>query len=207
MITEIETYFDKGCGRCNRFATAACSAHIWNKGLRALRDLALAAGLDEQVKWGHPCYVHTGRNIAIIGAFRHDFRLSFFNAPLLQDPEGILEKKGAFTQHADMIRFTQNGAVKKMAPVITKYLREAIGYAEAGITPPRIPREVPIPDELITALDADPELAEAFHALTPGRQKSYAFNLNQAKTSKTRFARIEKFRGKILAGKGAQERS
>ncbi len=32
-----------------------------------------------------------------------------------------------------------------------------------------------MPDELAEVLDADPELAEAFHALTPGRQKSYLF--------------------------------
>jgi uncharacterized protein YdeI (YjbR/CyaY-like superfamily) len=32
------------------------------------------------------------------------------------------------------------------------------------------------------------------------------FDLNQAKQSATRVARIEKFRGKIIAGKGALER-
>jgi uncharacterized protein YdeI (YjbR/CyaY-like superfamily) len=32
------------------------------------------------------------------------------------------------------------------------------------------------------------------------------FNLNQTKQSATRVARIEKFRGKIIAGKGAMER-
>ena len=61
------------------------------------------------------------------------------------------------------------------------------------------------PDELIEALDGDPELAEAFQALTPGRQKSYMFNLNQARQSATRVARIERFREKIIAGKGAME--
>ena len=105
-----------------------------------------------------------------------------------------------------MIRFTSDRQVADMAPIIRVYLQEAMGYADAGIKPPNVVREVPIPEELIDALDADPELAEAFHALTPGRQKSYAFNLNQAKQSATRTARIAKFRDKIIAGKGAQER-
>ena len=48
--------------------------------------------------------------------------------------------------------------------------------------------------------------AEAFAALTPGRQKSYAILLNDAKTKATRLARIEKARPQILAGKGATER-
>jgi uncharacterized protein YdeI (YjbR/CyaY-like superfamily) len=63
-----------------------------------------------------------------------------------------------------------------------------------------------LPDELIEALDADPELAEAFHALTPGRQRSYVINLNGAKASATRQTRIARFRAQIIAGKGANER-
>ena len=37
--------------------------------------------------------------------------------------------------------------------------------------PATVAREVDMPDELTDAMDADPILAEAFHALTPGRQK------------------------------------
>ena len=48
--------------------------------------------------------------------------------------------------------------------------------------------------------------AEAFAALTPGRQKSWALFLNDAKTPATRLSRIEKGRARIIAGKGATER-
>lgn len=206
MITDPEVYFARGCGRCDRFDTPACSAMLWKDGLAALRALCLEAGLSEHAKWGHPCYMHAGRNIVIMGAFQTNFRLSFFNAALMKDPEGILEKQGENTQNPDMIRFTANEQVAERANIIRAYLAEAMGYAEQGLKPPKVEREVPIPDELIDALDADPELAEAFAALTPGRQKSYAFNLGQAKQSATRIARIEKFRDKIIAGKGAMER-
>jgi uncharacterized protein YdeI (YjbR/CyaY-like superfamily) len=81
-----------------------------------------------------------------------------------------------------------------------------MGYAEQGIVPEKAAPEIVLPDELVEALDADPELAEAFHALTPGRQRSYVINLNGAKAAATRLARIAKFRDKILAGKGATER-
>ena len=66
--------------------------------------------------------------------------------------------------------------------------------------------ELEFPHELLEALDNDPELAEAFASLTPGRQKSYVITLNGAKKPETRAARIEKFRDRILAGKGALER-
>ena len=206
MITEIEDYFSKGCGRCDRFATPDCSTKLWAAGLADLRRICLAAGLTETVKWGHPCYMHAGRNIAIIGAFRGDFRISFFDAALMRDPEGVLEKQGPNTRYADAIRFADNGRVLAMEGVIRSYLRESMGYAEAGIRPPKEASDIDLPDEMIEALDADPELAEAFHGLTPGRQKSYAINLNGAKTPATRLARIARFRDHILAGKGATER-
>ncbi len=206
MITEIEDFFSKGCGRCDRFATADCSTRQWAHGLNELRRICLASGLVETVKWGHPCYMHAGRNIVIIGAFRGDFRLSFFHAALMKDPEGVLEKQGPNTKHPDMIRFVDNAQVTKMEPVILSYLKEAMDYAQAGIKPPKEESEIELPDELVEALDSDPELAEAFHGLTPGRKKSYAINLNSVKKSETRISRIAKFRDHILAGKGALER-
>lgn len=206
MITDIEDYFTRGCGRCARFDTAECSTRRWAKGLAELRALCLRMGLRETVKWGHPCYMHAGRNIAIIGAFRDDFRLSFFNAALMKDAEGVLERQGPNTRHPDAIRFAENGAVARRAPAIEASLKEAMGHAEAGLTAPKEPREIDLPEELVEALESDPELAEAFHRLTPGRQKSYAIAVGGAKKPRTRLARIEKFRPKILAGKGATER-
>jgi uncharacterized protein YdeI (YjbR/CyaY-like superfamily) len=206
MIADIEDYFAKGCGRCERFATPDCSTRRWEDGLGDLRRVCLESGLVETVKWGHPCYMHAGRNIAIIGAFRGDFRLSFFNAALMKDPDGILEKQGPNTRYRDMMRFTDNAQVARMEPVIMSYLKEAMGYADAGVKPPKDQGDIELPEELVEVLDSDPELAEAFHKLTPGRQKSYVINLGSAKTTATRSARIVKFRDRILAGKGAMER-
>jgi uncharacterized protein YdeI (YjbR/CyaY-like superfamily) len=206
MITEIEDYFAKGCGRCPRFATADCSTRRWAGGLARLRAICLGAGLSEHVKWGHPCYMHAGRNVAIIGAFRGDFRLSFFEAGLMQDPEGVLERQGPNAAHPDMFRFTDNEAPALMDATIRAYLAEAMGYADQGLRAPRAERDLDLPEEMIEALDTDAELAEAFHALTPGRQRSYAIALASAKKPETRVARIGKFREKIIAGKGALER-
>ncbi len=206
MITDIKDYFAKGCGRCARFATPDCSARRWSGGLAKLRAICRESGLAETVKWGHPCYMHAGRNIAIIGALRGDFRLSFFNAALMTDPERILEKQGPNTRSADMIRFTENDVVAARAPIIRAYLKEAMGYAAKGVKPPKSAGEEETPDELLEALGADPDLAEAFARLTPGRRRSYFINLNAAKAPATRIARIAKFRSNILAGKGAMER-
>ena len=206
MITEIEDYFDKGCGRCPRFDTPDCSTKLWDKGERDLRRICKDMGLEETVKWAHPCYMHAGRNISVMGAFRTDFRLSFFNGGLMKDPEELLEKAGENSAGKSVMRFTGNDQPARMEGTIRAYLREAMDYAERGIVAERDTSMPDLPAELVDALDGDAELSEAFHALTPGRQKSYIINLNGAKKPETRVARIEKFRDKIIAGKGALER-
>jgi uncharacterized protein YdeI (YjbR/CyaY-like superfamily) len=206
MITDPDSYFALGCGRCDRFATSDCSTRTWLAGLLTLRRIAHQAGLSEHAKWGHPCYMHAGRNICLFGAFRGDFRLTFMNAALLKDAQGLLERQGPNTRHPDCIRLTDNDAPVRLEPTIRAYLAEAMDYAERGLLPAKDRTEVDLPPELIEALDADPDLAEAFAALTPGRQKSWALHLNDAKTSATRVSRIDKGRAKILAGKGATER-
>ena len=124
----------------------------------------------------------------------------------MADPEKVMERQGPNTPHSDTIRFTDPARVALLAPVIRAYLAEAMGYAEAGLRAPKGAPEVVLPEELVEALEGDPELAEAFHALTPGRRKSYVINLNAAKGAETRRRRIAGFRHRILAGKGALER-
>ncbi len=206
MITNIEDFFAMGCGRCARFATPACSVHLWQRALLELRQLCQEAGMRETVKWGHPCYMHAGRNIVILAALRNEARLSFFNAGLMADPAGILTLQGPHSRNPGSIRIADNHSIADLAPVIRSYLSEAMGYAETGKVAPKTARDITLPEELVEALDVDPELAEAFHALTPGRQRSYVINLAGAKASATKFSRIAKFRPHILAGKAATER-
>jgi uncharacterized protein YdeI (YjbR/CyaY-like superfamily) len=174
--------------------------------LQALRQLCLAVGLVETAKWGHPCYTHQGRNIVILGALRSDFRLTFFNASLLQDPQQLLQQKGANSAHPDTLSFTDASQVKAVATSLRTYLKEAMTLAEMGIKPVKVERDLQLPDELLQALAEDAELSTAFFRLTPGRQRSYVIYLNAAKKTETRVARILACRARILAGKGALER-
>lgn len=207
MITEVATYFQDGCGRCSRFASDACSARRWAEGLARLRQMCLDAGLEESLRWGHPCYRHCGRNLALLGAFQGDFRLTFPDASVLVDDAGLLEPAGPNSQSATTIRFASLAALTAQAEAVSALLAQARARAEAGQHPAARPAaEFELPDLLQTALDDDPALAEGFHALTPGRQRSYVIALASARTDATRMARIARFRDRILAGKGANER-
>lgn len=205
MTRDPETYFAKGCGRCARFDTADCAAIVWSEGLARLRTLIGSEGATETVKWGQPCYMHAGRNIAIIGALRSGIRLSFFEAGLLSDSEGLLQKPGPHSATASMIAFSSAAEVAQHSAAVKALLHEAMEHAEAGRVAPKVSIDLDWPEELVRALDNDPTLAEAFHVLTPGRQKSYVLNLLGARKSETRLARIEKFRPKIMAGLGLHD--
>lgn len=206
MITDPGDFFTKGCGRCDRFATPECTTRRWLAGIKQLRAICLDFGLTEVAKWGHPCYMRGERNVAMIATLIGDFRLHFFEPGLMKDPAGVLVPNGPSARRSSIIRFTANEQVAELEPVIRAYLAEAIGYADQGLRQPKDEIEIELPDQLVEALDADPELAEAFHALTPGRQRSYVFAVNGVKQPATRFARIAKHRERILAGKGALER-
>lgn len=206
MITEVQDWFDRGCGRCRRFDTPDCSTRLWAEGVAPLRRLCLDAGLDETVKWGQPCYVHAGRNVVIMGALRSDFRLSFFQPALLSDPQGLLQPAGPNSAGAGTIRFDGAAMVERLAPALRDLLAQAKAVAAAGTKAPRRIAPITLPAELTAALEADPDLATAFAALTPGRQRSHVIALASAKASATRTARIARLRDRILAGKGATER-
>ncbi len=65
--------------------------------------------------------------------------------------------------------------------------------------------DYPVPEEFQQKLDEDPVLNDAFKSLTPGRQRAYLFYFTQAKQSKTRASRVEKYIPQILDGKGLND--
>ncbi len=178
----------------------------WGKELEKLRAIVLAAGLTEDLKWGQPCYTHDDRNVVILGEFKDYCALSFFKGALLKDPENVLDKPGENTRAGRLIRFTSAAEVDKLEPVIEAYLEEAIEIEKAGLKVDfEEGREVPLPDELKAKLDGDASFKKAWNALTPGRQRGYLLFFTGAKQSKTRDARIEKYRQAIFEGKGMHD--
>jgi uncharacterized protein YdeI (YjbR/CyaY-like superfamily) len=65
--------------------------------------------------------------------------------------------------------------------------------------------QLDVPEEFQRRLDADVELAGAFHALSPGRQKGYLLHFSGAKQASTRANRVEKHAPRILLGLGLDD--
>lgn len=180
-------------------------AKRWQAEIRALRSILLDCGLDEDLKWGKPCFMFEGKNVAIIQPFNAHCSLMFFKGALIQDTDKLLRSQGKNTQSAMRLEFTGTDQIKKA--VVKRYVDKAIAVEKAGL---RIDfeakRKPDLPEELVRILDRDRKLAKAFHALTPGRQRGYILHFSGAKQSKTRIARIERCIPKILAGKGMHDR-
>lgn len=183
------------------------AAGRWGAEMAALRGLALECGLGEALKWGKPCFTHDGANVAILQPFCDECRLMFFKGALLPDPEGILGLQGANTQAARVVRVKGPADVARLAPALRALFLAAVAAEDAGQRVPMPAKEnLELPAELLDRLDGDPDLAAAFAALTPGRQRSWVLHVTGAKQAATRIARIDKAAAAIRAGKGWNER-
>lgn len=178
----------------------------WNAEYAALRELCLASGLNEELKWGQACYDLNGGKVVLIHGFRDYCALLFMKGVLLKDPKGILIQQTKNVQAGRQIRFASLADINKQKTAIKAYLKEAIAVEKSGVEVKlKSVAQFDVPAEFQMRMDDDPQLAEAFHALTPGRQKGYLLHFAGAKQSATRTARVEKHAPRILKGLGLDD--
>lgn len=181
-------------------------ATAWKKEFSLLRKIIQDCNLNEELKWGHPCYTFNKSNIVLIHGFKEYCALLFFKGALMKDPKKILIQQTENVQAARQIRFTNAAQITKMKAVLKKYIYEAVAVEEAGLkVSMKKTSDFKIPEEFQTVLNKNRALKKAFESLTPGRQRAYLFYFSSAKQSQTRTARIEKYRKKILEGKGLDD--
>lgn len=178
----------------------------WQAELAALRAILLGCGLAEVFKWSSPCYTIDGGNVALLWGFKDSATLGFFKGVLLSDPQGLLVAPGENSRSSRVLRFTSVEEIANQEPVIRAYVREAVELEKAGARVELPKDDLSYPEELITVLEADPDLQLAFDALTPGRRRGYVLHFSQPKQSATRQSRIAMSRDRILAGKGMHDR-
>jgi uncharacterized protein YdeI (YjbR/CyaY-like superfamily) len=191
MNPRVDFYFSKG---------------KWQKEIKKLRAITLNTGLNEELKWGCPCYTFGKNNIVLIHVFKEYCALLFFKGVLLKDTHGILIQQTENVQVARQIRFTNIQEIMMLEPTLKAYLYEAIEVEKAGLKPKlKKTSDFKMPSEFQRRLDKSNALKKAFAGLTPGRQRAYLFHFAQPKQSKTREARVEKCIKPILSGKGLDD--
>ena len=183
------------------------NAKKWNEEFNLLREIVIEnQSLVEDYKWMHPCYTFEGKNIVLIHGFKNYCALLFHKGALLKDNKKLLIQQTENVQSGRQLRFTDIDQISSLRTVIVDYIREAIEIEKSGAkVAMRKAEDYPLPEEFARALREDQALQSAFSSLTPGRQKAYLFYFNQAKQSKTRESRIEKYYQHILDGKGIDD--
>jgi uncharacterized protein YdeI (YjbR/CyaY-like superfamily) len=178
----------------------------WQEEIGKLRTIVLDCGLNEELKWGVPCYTFEKKNIVLIHVFKEYCALLFFKGALLHDPRGILVQQTENVQAARQIRFTNVKEIVKLKSSIKAYIYEAIEVEKAGLKVTyKKATEFNMPEEFQKKLNKNAALKTAFYALTPGRQRAYLLHFSQPKQAKTRESRVEKSMPQILNGKGLND--
>ena len=178
----------------------------WQDAFIKLRAICLDSGLQEELKWGKPCYTLKGNNVVLMHGFKEYCALLFHKGVLLKDPQGILIQQTTNVQAARQIRFTSVEEIINQEDTLKAYINDAIAVEKSGQQiEMKKTSQYSIPDEFQQALDGDYALREAFSALTPGRQRGYLLYFSSAKQSKTRISRIEKCIPKIFDGLGLDD--
>ena len=206
MNPQVDIILEEGCGRCKLVGTPQCRIIIRNLEMKALREIALESGLDEEVKWGFPAYTFKKKNIFMLGSFKEYSSVMFFKGALLSDPENILVQPTENSNSGRQLRFTNANEILKIKKTILQYIFEATELEKSGAkVEAKKTSEYPMPDELKNKFKKLPELKAAFEKLTPGRQRGYLLHFSQAKQSATRLSRVEKNMEAIFNGKGLNE--
>ncbi|AWK03132.1 hypothetical protein HYN56_02410 [Flavobacterium crocinum] len=178
----------------------------WQVELELLRSIALDCYLNEELKWGSPCYTFDKANIVLIHAFKEYCAFLFFKGALMKDADNILIQQTENVQAARQVRFTCVDDILNVKDSLKRYIYEAAEIEKAGLKVElKKVSEFEIAEEFQVKLNENHDLKKAFYDLTPGRQRAYLLHFSQPKQSKTREARVEKNIPQILAGKGLND--
>jgi len=178
----------------------------WQEEIKKLRTIILACPLTEELKWGVPSYTFQKSNIVLIHVFKEYCAILFVKGALLKDANGILIQQTENVQAARQVRFTNLREIVELETILKTYIHEAIEVEKTGLKVNfKKAAEFSIPDEFLKKLEEIPDLATAFYALTPGRQRAYLLYFSAPKQSVTRESRIEKYMQQILNGKGLND--
>ena len=205
MNQKVDLFLLDGCGRCKLYQTPQCKVHNWPEELNTLRGLILEFGLEEEIKWGFPCYTLNGKNILMLAPFKDNCAISFFKGALLKE-NPILEKSGENSTTFRLIRFQGMKKINQEKKTIQQIIQEAVEIEKSGKKLPKIDyATIELPEELENAFEDDHVFKSAFKSLTPGRQRGYILHFAQPKQAQTRMNRIEKCKPAIFNGKGLNE--
>lgn len=144
-----------------------------------------APDLTEDIKWSMPMWLHSGRIVANMAAFKAHASFGTWR----RDAGSTAPKPDGMGQVGKIVSLSDLPPDAKIAEMV----QAAVALLDAGgklrpASKPRSPAEVP--GDLQAALDADPLAATAFAGFPAGARREYVDWVVQAKQPATRAKRI-----------------
>jgi hypothetical protein len=107
------------------------NAKKWQKETGELRQIVLDCDLQEELKWGKPCFTFQSKNVAIVIPLKASCAFSFFRGTLLKDPKKILQRIGK-AQAGRWVKFTSAKEISALSTTLKSYIQEAVEIEKSG---------------------------------------------------------------------------
>jgi uncharacterized protein YdeI (YjbR/CyaY-like superfamily) len=173
-------------------AYIANSADFARPILTHLRDLihATCPDVEETMKWSHPHFLYKGM-LCSMASFKQHCAFGFWKGSLVV-------KKADTAGEAAMGQCGRIINVKDLPSkkVLSGYIKEAMQLNDAGVkvparAKPKQPKEVVVPDDLVSALRNNGKALATFEGFPPSHKREYITWITEAKTQATRARRLE----------------
>ena len=151
-------------------------------------------GVGETIKWGMPSFVHAGRILAGMAAFKQHASFGYWQHALVVG-EG---EPGEGRPREGMGSYGRMTSVADLPPrrTLLAHVRKAAKLAEQGVKSPAArkpatPKPPPkAPPDLLAALKANPAAKATFDAFAPSHKRDYVEWITEAKREETRAKRL-----------------
>ena len=144
---------------------------------------------EETLKWSAPAFMYKGEILAMMAGFKQHTAFNFWRGTQVTGDTGVQEKAmGQFGRMASLDDVPD-------ADTFAALVRKAMSLTDAGVKPPQKKKAeakapAATPEDLRTALDANPAAAATFDGFSPSCRREYVEWVTEAKRPETRAKRI-----------------
>ncbi|HWA86879.1 MAG TPA: YdeI/OmpD-associated family protein [Opitutus sp.] len=162
--------------------------------LRHLRKVVRAGcpAAEETMKWSMPSFVHAGKILAGMAAFKAHCTFGFWH----QGMHAALEKEGFDSERA-MGNFGRITSLEELPDekTLVRFVRAAAALSESGerarpVRPKRKKAELKVPADLVAALTKNRAAAKTWGGFSYSHRKEYIEWITEAKRDETRAKRL-----------------
>ena len=155
--------------------------------------------VEEALKWGMPAFLHQGKMLCTMAAFKAHASFGFWKGALVTATEGLERKAmGQFGRITSLADLPDDAAIRAM-------VRKAVALAEQGVKaarPNKHPKaELAVPEDFKAALNASAPASDRFEEFSPSARRDYLEWVTESKRPETRARRIAQAVEWIAEGK------